>query len=336
MSDEFLIGMFLTATLITLGVVIGYVFGRRNDSKTATPANEMAPLLANLRRFTNNFSRDVSAYGSVISTASEQARELVNQPANTSEATSQSALLLMQIMEANELLQKRLGEAESSLQTQTQQLHTYMTEARTDLLTGLSNRRAFDEELIKRHALFQRQKVPVAVLLLDVDHFKSVNDQHGHAVGDIVLKRIAEALDRSARDTDLVARYGGEEFVVAMAGTSPDEFSKAADRLRRAVGSIEVRLENKVLKPTVSCGVAELQPNETPSKLIERADEALYAAKANGRNCAYFQDGSRVYRVQIATQPNAPSANDTALPQSEQFMQICNDLRRKLTELQQK
>jgi diguanylate cyclase len=334
MTTEFLIGVVVTAILITLGLVLGYWVGRRYDaSKTTDSLRDMEPLLANLRRFTNNFSQDVSAYRSVINTASEQARELALLPNTPGAAPNTSALLLTQIMEANELLQQRLSDAETNLHAQSQKLHTYMTEARTDLLTGISNRRAFDEELNKRHAMFQRQRVPLGVLLIDVDHFKSVNDRYGHAVGDIVLKRVAEALDRAARDTDVVARYGGEEFVVAMVGSSAEEFSKAADRLRRAVQSIEVRSDNLSIKPTVSCGVAEIQEGEKVTDLVRRADEALYTAKREGRNCAFYHDGKRSFRVQIQQPTTTHSHTDAVVPQSELFLQLCTDLRKKLTQL---
>jgi diguanylate cyclase len=294
----------------------------------------MEPLLANLRRFTRSFSRDVSAYRSVIHTAAEQAKELAGSPATPAAQTDGSALLLLRIMEANEHLQKRLDEAETSLHSQSQQLHTYMTEARTDLLTGLANRRAFDEELSKRLALLQRQGVPLGVMLVDVDHFKSVNDRYGHAAGDLVLKRVAEALDRAARETDLVARYGGEEFGVAVAGATLEEFGKAADRLRRAVQALEVRTEQGIITPTVSCGITQVQPAEQLAATLERADEALYAAKRGGRNCAFVHDGQRSWKVTAAL-TGSGAAGENSLPQSERFLNICQELRRKITELSQ-
>ncbi|HEY3706089.1 MAG TPA: sensor domain-containing diguanylate cyclase [Terracidiphilus sp.] len=154
---------------------------------------------------------------------------------------------------------------------------------RTDALTGLGNRRLFEERLRKEWKLAQRLHIPLSLLMIDVDHFKAINDQHGHATGDEVLSRIGRALDRTIRGSDTCARYGGEEFAILLPATGLAEAAGLAEGLRRTVADTPCA----GLSVTISIGVACEQPSredkESP-RLIERADAALYAAKTAGRN----------------------------------------------------
>ena len=152
--------------------------------------------------------------------------------------------------------------------------------ARRDGLTGLVNRRAFDEALAQELERGARTGSPVGLLLLDIDHFKRLNDEHGHQTGDEVLRVVGRVLAECARTYDVVARYGGEEFVVILPGVDDDDALAAAERLRTAV------LDAPTPVPvTISAGAASAPPEaEDSTALIGRADEALYAAKARGRN----------------------------------------------------
>jgi two-component system cell cycle response regulator len=156
--------------------------------------------------------------------------------------------------------------------------------ALTDPLTGLYNQRYLLRHL--RGLLDASPDREVAVLMLDVDHFKQVNDLHGHAAGDRALRAIAETLRASTRVFDSVARYGGEEFVVVMPGASPDEAVAAAERLRTSVEAMTFAPEpGRVYRLSVSIGVACGESGfETPEALLQGADVALYAAKHAGRN----------------------------------------------------
>jgi two-component system cell cycle response regulator len=163
-------------------------------------------------------------------------------------------------------------------------LGTALEMALTDPLTGLYNQR-----YLRRHLsglMESGQGRQLAVLMLDVDHFKSVNDRFGHASGDRALRLIADSLRVHTRVFDSVARYGGEEFVVVMPGTSPEEATAAAERLRSAVEVIEFSaIENQSVPLTVSVGVAcALSAKGSPDVLLLAADAALYDAKRNGRN----------------------------------------------------
>lgn len=168
---------------------------------------------------------------------------------------------------------------------------TLVSEARTDALTGLKNRRSFNEELNRQFAQRQRQRIVFSLLLIDLDHFKQVNDTHGHPAGDLVLKTIAELLIKTLREMDLVYRFGGDEFAVICPGSQLREAAAAAERIRRAVETTPLQLKHQGLSLTLSIGVAEVRDSEITDGLLQRADEALYAAKHAGRNRVRLHDG---------------------------------------------
>jgi diguanylate cyclase (GGDEF)-like protein len=158
--------------------------------------------------------------------------------------------------------------------------------ATTDPLTAVANRRRFDEVLLAEAERSLRTENPLTLLMLDIDHFKSVNDAYGHPVGDVVLKAVAAQCRSAARDIDLVARVGGEEFAVLLVNVGLHEGEEVADRIRKVVGALQVELPgHPPLGCTVSVGVAEFAGDAT--ELMVRADAALYRAKAEGRNCVW-------------------------------------------------
>jgi diguanylate cyclase (GGDEF)-like protein len=154
------------------------------------------------------------------------------------------------------------------------------SEARIDALTGLANRRAFEEILAGEISRAQRFAHQLAVVLLDLDRFKEINDSFGHAAGDVMLREVSRLLTSLARQGDTVARWGGEEFVFVLPETDLAGAQRFAERLRR---TIEVRSVGE-MKTTTSCGVATMLPEDSVEELLGAADQALYQAKANGRN----------------------------------------------------
>ncbi len=158
--------------------------------------------------------------------------------------------------------------------------------ASTDTLTGLLNRRAFVERLDKARAASDKQLFPISVLLLDVDHFKKVNDTLGHDAGDAVLQGVARTLSSIARKSDFVARWGGEEFVLALTQTAEAGARVAAERVRRAIADARYMLPSgQEHKATASVGLASAEsPEWQLDDLLGRADKAMYAAKHRGRN----------------------------------------------------
>ena len=154
-----------------------------------------------------------------------------------------------------------------------------------DPLTGLYNRRAFDQELARQQRQGAGRQTGLALLLADLDHFKRVNDTHGHVVGDQMLQHVARLLRAGARSTDTVARLGGEEFAIVMADTGPEAAALAAERLRALLAATPLEIDGASVPITVSIGLAVGHLREggaTP--LLRRADAALYRAKAGGRD----------------------------------------------------
>ena len=156
-----------------------------------------------------------------------------------------------------------------------------------DPLTRLYNKRYFDERLDAELRFAHRHGSQLALLMIDVDHFKRVNDQRGHLVGDTVLASVAQALARAIRNEDVVARVGGEEFVVILRATALDQALLLGERLRRKVEELRIEHDGggEPLQVTVSIGAAALTPGVgTADELVGAADRALYAAKQAGRN----------------------------------------------------
>jgi len=157
--------------------------------------------------------------------------------------------------------------------------------ATTDELTGLYNRRAMEERLEAEISRAQRHQLRTSIVLIDVDHFKSVNDTYGHPVGDQVLRGVARALSKEARGTDLVARYGGEEFAVVMPETDAPGGRIIAERIREKVAALVFATELGQLRVTVSLGVATFPDDgRRKAELVELCDACLYHAKRGGRN----------------------------------------------------
>jgi two-component system cell cycle response regulator len=176
------------------------------------------------------------------------------------------------------------------------------TLATTDTLTGLLNRRAFLDYMEREKNRADRHTFPMSLLLLDIDHFKFINDKYGHAGGDSVLRRTARTMDTVARKSDVVARWGGEEFVVALPQTGAPGARVAAERLRRAIESTQQALPaGELVRVTASIGVASSNAPWTVDSLVGAADAAMYVAKGRGRNrveAAPAADPPRVRREQ--------------------------------------
>ncbi|MEK4364609.1 sensor domain-containing diguanylate cyclase [Paenibacillus sp. FSL M8-0212] len=154
------------------------------------------------------------------------------------------------------------------------------TLASTDLLTGLKNRRFFQEKMLESLILFQQKQRNFSLLVVDIDHFKSINDTYGHPIGDLVLGNLAGLLQSISRSTDVVARYGGEEFVIILPDCEEEQAIGIAERYRSQVASADWGEYNI----TVSIGAATVVEEDTEKTLFQRADNALYASKTGGRN----------------------------------------------------
>ncbi len=170
--------------------------------------------------------------------------------------------------------------------------------AHTDELTGIHNRRAFVDLLSKELNRARRNNSSLALLLIDIDHFKVVNDTYGHAAGDKVLRTLAHTLPENLRSFDLLARYGGEEFAICLPGVSQQDAVQSAERIRCLIQEMTVPFDSDVhIKITVSIGVASpTAAYETDDQLMIKADKALYKAKAAGRNCVVSSDAGIMHQ----------------------------------------
>jgi diguanylate cyclase len=166
-------------------------------------------------------------------------------------------------------------------------------EAHTDGLTGIANRRAFDENLRDAAMKTMERGECLSILLIDIDHFKRINDKHGHQAGDQVIRTLAKTLAENVKGRDTTARYGGEEFAIILPATSLTDATRVAENIRASIESLHLTSVNRnedLGRITACIGVATYQLGEPLTRMIERADLALYLAKANGRNCVINQN----------------------------------------------
>lgn len=156
-----------------------------------------------------------------------------------------------------------------------------------DPVTGVYNKRYFQERIKEELSLARRSKGGLALIMIDIDHFKNVNDTHGHLAGDMILHQVAALLRGDIRQEDLLARYGGEEFAVIVRGGTEEQTVQLAERMRKTVESAPITFEEKNIPVTISLGVAALEEGHDytdPNALIQAADECLYHSKQHGRN----------------------------------------------------
>jgi len=166
----------------------------------------------------------------------------------------------------------------------TEYVREFREEANTDALTKLLNRRTFDEIIRRAIELFEEKKIPISLIMMDLDRFKKLNDTYGHAAGDMVLKEFSKILKRNVRLEDSVFRYGGEEFAMVAHGNTIGDIKSFVERILSEVQSTNVVYEDKKIKFSFSAGIEIIREGISKEQLIQRADAALYHAKNNGRN----------------------------------------------------
>ena len=225
----------------------------------------------------------------------------INTDLESADGDGQEAVVkaIADLVAANEQMESQLSAAQQQLVDQAQQIEEYATDARTDALTQVANRRELDARLAKELAEAVATGRPVSLAMMDIDHFKLFNDQHGHQAGDEVLRTVAQRLSKRVGDCGLVARYGGEEFAILFPGATLEEAAVAAENARKAIYLAKVTFEGKSLRVTASSGTAQWQTEESLDAWVQRADAALYAAKEAGRNCQCWHDGKSCAAIRL-------------------------------------
>ncbi len=264
-----------------------------SDSLTATDRHEILALLHQWMRWAGEYSAVVSSHQTrLLSLAEELQRD-----SGAALSDQRLASLLDEIIQSNQQLQQRLETAETQLEHQSRQIQSYLTEARTDALTQLCNRRSFDHKLLELLTAYRHGGERFVLAMIDIDQFKNINDTFGHQAGDAVLQQVAERLKQRFANAHLIARYGGEEFALLLPGPLAAAAVRA-DELRRQLASQPLVTGTQPLQVTLSWGLGEpAAPAATAQfdavQLVRRADEALYAAKRAGRDRIYYHDGQR-------------------------------------------
>ena len=230
---------------------------------------------------------------------------------------------ISQFVESNSHLQARLCEAEKKLERQADQIQRQIKEARTDPLTELPNRREFRDQLDRLVAMRARKQIVFSAVLLDLDHFKGINDRYGHGAGDHVLRATSQVIRSSLRPNDLAARVG-EEFALVLPARASRRPAALPNDCATAMAAETFHLDDHPLRTTISLGVAEAGPHEHALGIMKRADEALYAAKAAGRDCAFFHDGRQIRPITATTAAGTTEAA-TGGPCSQSAGQALSD-----------
>lgn len=252
---------------------------RRISEQVQASIGELAEILGTMRTATTE-------YGETLDNTSEKIRKIgsIDELGVVVTAIVKDTRKMVQ---KNQELELQLVNSARQVTELRNNLDNIRKEVLTDSLTGLSNRKAFDEQIQERVSESSRINSPLVVMLLDIDHFKRFNDNFGHQVGDQVLRLVARTLTDNVKGRDIAARYGGEEFGILLPDTPLAAGLKVAESLRRSVETREIinKATNKSLgRITMSIGVAEYVDGESISDLVSRADSALYRAKKAGRN----------------------------------------------------
>jgi diguanylate cyclase len=275
---------------VGIGVMAGYFLSRsrpaRSDTRSAK-ADRQATLkvLVEILRSAEKMTNDVASHNTELQQTAHRVESL--DAGGDMEAVKSALLAHMEsLLKSNDHLQKELMCSRFQMEEQAEQIDHARREARTDTLTGVSNRKAVEERLHMFLAAWERDALPFALIMIDLDYFKRINDSHGHQAGDHVLTKVGGWLRAWTRGNDFIGRYGGDEFVVLLPNTNLDVGAKIAERLRSQAESTASRisLRQDEVSVSFSIGVTAPRQGDTVESILARADQALYKSKHQGRN----------------------------------------------------
>lgn len=263
-----------------------YFTGLGASAQIVLAGEKIARDLSQVVSFLKETEEKSGDYGRTLETAATDLNRGLA-PDQIRQIVSSLAAATLDMANHNQHLNEQLQRSGREIETLRTSLESVRVESLTDSLTGLSNRRMFDETLRMRLEEARAQRTELCLLMVDIDHFKRFNDTWGHHTGDQILRFLSSALQAHARPDYLVARFGGEEFAMVLPRVSMKIAAQTAESLRAAIQAKRLRRRstNEDLgQVTVSIGIARLQPGDTVQGLVERADACLYASKRNGRN----------------------------------------------------
>lgn len=270
----------------------------RVGSRVMDEINEVMSMMDAAAGSASTYSENLTNVSDKLGTAKD--REGLRAIVETLVATA------TEMKENNHALEERLNASREEINQLQQHLAAVRSESLTDPLTGLANRKHFDEQLANALTEAIEHSEPLSLVMIDIDHFKTFNDTWGHLTGDQVLRLVAMSLKQNVKGQDMAARYGGEEFAVILPNTVLRAALTVADHIRRAVMSKELMRRStgqNLGRVTISLGAATTRKGETAQSLIARADACLYAAKRNGRNrviCETDPEVSAVAEYKVA------------------------------------
>lgn len=290
---------------LAVGIAIGWWIHEANSVRQqAVNARQAIDALRDLHDLTCDVAGRVSRH---VNTVDSISQELIALRANCNGPKDRAVVdAVSRIVQVNEELTHELAEAKIELDRQTQTIEAQANAAMADLVTGLPNRRGFDDELRRRLAQWQQQDTPISVLMIDVDNLQELEAKHGKGAADDVLRGVAGVLEETMRAMDLIARYDDKQFAVALPGSRLDEAQNAAERLRAAVATREFHVAETPVKVTVSQGVAEARSGDDMGSLLDRTGMALTASREAGGNCAFAHDGGKceaIAKQNVAEEP---------------------------------
>lgn len=263
-------------------------FGVHDDAETVTNASlKLEATLEQMIQMIATASSGTEAYSETLESFSEQVSAGAADPRDLGSLVATVVAETRRVLKTNAKMGEELNRSSGEIHKLREDLERVRVEALTDGLTGIANRKVFDTRIREHTQTADADKSFLSLMMLDIDHFKKFNDTFGHPAGDQVLKLVANMIHQGVKGKDIAARYGGEEFAVILPHTRVRDAVSVAEAIRRAVGSKRVtnrRSGDDLGVVTLSIGVSEYRHGESIAQFIQRADEALYLAKHEGRN----------------------------------------------------
>lgn len=251
---------------------------------------KIAQAMSKLMSMVGQFSREAADYNAKLGEQTDTLSSKIEGNEQLESLLGEVVGQLKDIKKSGDSFGDKMRESQKEIAQLKENLQKATTEARRDGLTGLNNRRAFDEIIAEQSQQAEDKHTDLCLLLLDIDHFKKFNDTYGHQIGDEVIKVVAAAMKRSVRGQDIVARYGGEEFAILLPSTPTNGAHIVAENVRKLIAKNRLRRKGSqedLAQITISVGITRYRvgdKGESIAAFIKRADDALYTAKQNGRN----------------------------------------------------